>query len=1213
MTIQAVTKHNTDPEYLTKLGAQAIAGAANGSEKGGTAVAGAVALIVSNAQTNALIGPNAVIIYANGDVKVEATEQSKLAARAWGATLTSSKFDEQNNAAGTGAGQTAGTTAGGAASGTAGSSSGAGVGAAFAMIYAYDQTKAEIGDQAQITAKSLTVNAQKQEVKINAADGIKNIEINGVITTGATQIKDGKIKINTTENTQSEEEIKVSDLADVALNLWNLLANKNYYLEAVGGSIADTATSFTGAGSFTVLVAQDTVEALVGKNVVLVLTDGLTVTAASKVNAVTIAGSVAYGGSKSAGIGVNTIVNDTDVRAELGDKTNVTVSGNGNVLISADGDLNLVSVLVAASVSSTKTGSTSGTQAAGEGVVNIFINDNKAIAKVGDAVVISVPNGNVTVKAASKIGYTGIVGGLAKSGGHGIGASVSVLVVNNEILAQTGNGATITAGKKIHVDADSKETIVAVVVNGAAATGTNSGVAVAVSPSVNVIKGSTQAIAGTGTYKANTMDVTADSTTKIVILSGGAAVSTGKAGVGGSVQVDVFLKKVKALIADGTEGTYAVILAPGGLTVSANSKEDSYLFVIGLGGGRSAAVSGSIAVVVIDNEVEAKIGDYAMVGATNSRGDVTVSAEDDMVTVVLAGGVAASTSGAAVGLANADVIASGSTKAQIGDHVTVYGNNVTVTAASDKKFINVVISGGVSNASAAVAGSAAVVVVGDTVKAAIGDNAVIDANGDVEVIALGSTDIIDIVGNLGISNGSAAVGASIDTIVYQGTVYAGIGKGTQITTSNNGNVIVSAKSNDKLIDLVIGVGVSSGSAAVNGSVAVIVAKQNVFALIGTPDSNNNYADAAGTKIQADGSVQVTAEAEQLILSGAGSAAISLGTAGVGAGIIVVTDTHRAWAEAGKGAEINALGKKPVTGNFGKLAVTSGTSGNVTYKNGKHDQMTINGVIIGAFNTTNLHTIAVTGSGGSTAGVGIATVTVVEKARSQAVINDNAKINQGSRTGAHQQSSVHVIASNDTVESVSGGAASGGGTAGVSGAVVVYTGIKKTTARIGDGAQVKAENEIVVLAHSDNQIYANVVGAAVGGTAGVGGSVSVIVLQDTTTASVGGNLTANAITVKAESNELLELSATAFQAAGTAAVGASVGTIVFKGKTFAIVRPETTLTAANGNITVYADSKEKVIMTVLGGGARWNGSSEWLFRSSGHERDHSGEGRRWNLR
>ena len=50
----------------------------------------------------------------------------------------------------------------------------------------------------------------------------------------------------------------------------------------------------------------------------------------------------------------------------------------------------------------------------------------------------------------------------------------------------------------------------------------------------------------------------------------------------------------------------------------------------------------------------------------------------------------------------------------------------------------------------------------------------------------------------------------------------------------------------------------------NGSVAVIVAKQNVFALIGTPDGGNNYADASGTSIKAKGSIGVTAEAEQLI-------------------------------------------------------------------------------------------------------------------------------------------------------------------------------------------------------------------------------------------------------------------------------------------------------------------------------------------------------------
>lgn len=41
------------------------------------------------------------------NVKVEATEQSKLAARAWGATLTSAKFDEQNKSGG----QTSGSSA----------------------------------------------------------------------------------------------------------------------------------------------------------------------------------------------------------------------------------------------------------------------------------------------------------------------------------------------------------------------------------------------------------------------------------------------------------------------------------------------------------------------------------------------------------------------------------------------------------------------------------------------------------------------------------------------------------------------------------------------------------------------------------------------------------------------------------------------------------------------------------------------------------------------------------------------------------------------------------------------------------------------------------------------------------------------------------------------------------------------------------------------
>ena len=1187
ITIQAVTKTNMDDNFRTKLGAEAIAGAGNGSEDGGAAVAGAVAVISSSAETMAEIGRN-ITVYSDGEVTVEAIEQSRLAARAWGATLTSSTFDEQNNG-GNGSGSSSGNGSSSGSSG-AGKGSGAGVGASFAIIYAKVKTKAEVGDNARIYAKSLEVNAEKKAV--NATWTNKDVEINGTISSGSKQLSGGKIYINTTDKAQSDNELTISDLSSAAMDLLNLLSNQNYYLEAVGGSVSTVGSSFTGAGSFTVLVMEDTVEALVGNSVVLVLTDGLKVTAASKVNAAVITGSVAYGGSKSAGVAISTIVNNMAVKAALGEnvKAGGTVDANGNVTgnmtgdvtISADSDLGVTSVLVAGGVSSNR--KSNGISVSGDGVIQVFVSSNTTGAQIGNGTAIKT-NGDIFVLAASSLKYTGITGGIAAGSGHGVGASVSVIVVNTKTAAAIGNNVQITA-KNLAVSAIGKEKITAIIVNGAAA-GSN-GSAVAVSPAVNVIRTSTLAGVGTGTYNlTGSMKVTADDVTKILVISGGAAVSGGKAGVGGSVQVDVILKTVQALIADGTGGAYAAIYAPGGLTVKADSGEQLWLFVMGLGGGKSAAVSGSVGVVVISNQVEAHIGSYTRVGNAGNRGNVSVIAADNMLTVVVAGGVAVSASSAAVGLSNIDMIADGTTKASIGDHAVIYGNNVTVKGDSGKRFVNVAVSGGVSGASAAVTGSAVIAVVGDSIIALIEENAKVQAAGTVSVMAEGATDIIDIVGSLGV--GGNAFGASIDTIVYSGKVYSGIGKGT--TVDAGGNVIVSAVSNDKLVDLVIGVGVGSSGAAVNGSVAVIVVKQNVVALIGIPGSDNSYADATGTVIRADGSIRVTAETIQELLSAAGSVAVSGSGAGVGAGVVVVTDSHRAWAEAGKNAVLDALGKTPVNGNFGSMnvsdvtIVTPGTNGNdvkTSYKKGSRGTMTINGVVIGAFNTSSIHILAVTAAGGSGAGVGAATATVVEQAKVQAIINSGAKIN---RTAARQggSASVSVLASSDTVESVSGGSAAAGGTAGVSGAVVVYTGMKETTAKIADGVELYAENGLAVWARSENHIYANVIGAAAGGSAGVGATVSVIVLQDVTTAGVAGSVTAGSITVKAEAYENLQLSATSAAGSGTVGVGAAVGTIVFKGTTLAQVRPGAALIATNGDILIYAGSEERVNMTVLGAG------------------------------
>ena len=178
VTIQALTKTNMDDNFRTKLGAEAIAGAGNGSEDGGAAVAGAVAVISSSAETTAEIGRN-ITIYSDGEVTVEAIEQSRLAARAWGATLTSSTFDEQNNG-GNGSGSSS------SSGSSSGKGSGAGVGASFAIIYAKNKTKAQVGDNARIYAKSLEGNAEKKAV--NATWTNKDVEINGTISSGSKQL-----------------------------------------------------------------------------------------------------------------------------------------------------------------------------------------------------------------------------------------------------------------------------------------------------------------------------------------------------------------------------------------------------------------------------------------------------------------------------------------------------------------------------------------------------------------------------------------------------------------------------------------------------------------------------------------------------------------------------------------------------------------------------------------------------------------------------------------------------------------------------------------------------------------------------------------------------------------------------------------------------------------------------------------------------------------
>ncbi|HHU63567.1 MAG TPA: hypothetical protein GXZ32_05095, partial [Clostridiales bacterium] len=133
-----------------------------------------------------------------------------------------------------------------------------------------------------------------------------------------------------------------------------------------------------------------------------------------------------------------------------------------------------------------------------------------------------------------------------------------------------------------------------------------------------------------------------------------------------------------------------------------------------------------------------------------------------------------------------------------------------------------------------------------------------------------------------------------------------------------------------------------------------------------------------------------------------------------------------------------------------------------------------------------------GAGGGAAGVAGSVVVKVIGTTTQAYIGANARINQDVGFGSSGQSV--VIRAQDRVISVgAAGAGAGGGAAGVGASADVTIVRNLTSAYIGDGAYVNARKNIDIIAISDKYVNSIVIAGSGGGAAGVAGAVSVIVV------------------------------------------------------------------------------------------------------------------------
>ena len=616
------------------------------------------------------------------------------------------------------------------------------------------------------------------------------------------------------------------------LELLNFIACNNYYGDAIAGSAQSGDAAI--AGAFVVIVLNNATNAYIGDGAVLNIRGNINIDSKSDVNAKAFGGAVAF--ANKAGVGITTvnIINFDAVRAYIGEEAIVISDGNIRIVADADQEFTIISV------------SAGGASKAGvSGVFDLLLNFNSSEAYIGSNAEVKAEC-DILINASNDTEAYLVAGGGAGGGTAGVGGSIAVIIARNNTLAYIADDSMVDAGGTLSINALNNLLSISAVISGAG--GGKAGVAASLS--VKTIESNTLAYIGPGavingdpayrtTDQAISITAVDDSILVGVVGSGAGG---GSAGVGASSDTTVLLKTVKAYIADATDELNGVkVTATKNIIIAAESSENVISVTAGFAGGGSAGVGGAVTVVVTTNDIEAYIGQSAVV---STNGSIAISAEEDLVLVIIAGsGAGGGSAGVGASVAVSTVV--NTVKAYIGNNaqVTALGNGdavsfytgaggkeksdgrgVLIGAYSTEDVILTVVSGA-GGGSAGAAASMGVSVIKNTTQAYIGDGSKVNINNEganvaqeVRVIAADDTVMVDMVGG-GAGGGSAGVGASIDVVVLVKTTQAYIGSGAYVAAQKDINV--SSLSQDVITSIVVG-GAGGGSAGVAGTVSVVV-------------------------------------------------------------------------------------------------------------------------------------------------------------------------------------------------------------------------------------------------------------------------------------------------------------------------------------------------------------------------------------------------------
>jgi hypothetical protein len=656
--------------------------------------------------------------------------------------------------------------------------------------------------------------------------------------------------------------------------------------------------------------------------------------------------------------------------------------------------------------------------------------------------------------------------------------------------------------------------------------------------------------AGLSVTTAGAVTIGATNTAGVAASGSGVAENPqSKVGIGVGVGLGILNNKTAARVGNGAS------ITAGSVAVTAASRENAdgaylrRLTALGISGatGSSVAVAGSLAVGISTGRTDALLGDNVTV---TSGGAVALSVDNtSQLSAKALAGAATTGSGAGVGASIAVVVSEKEYGAGMGANANITAGSLAVTARNHRidagnafSFVNfddwdavsstltsaidgkilgdsnyyVEAIGGAASQGVAVQGSFGVMVFGDTLAAGIGANSTVNAGtGTVELKAEGDFFAQDVSGALAASTSSAAVGVSSSVIVSSGVTTATLGDGARITSAGAFDARAQARQD---IWVLAASASAASSAGVAGVATVITSSNRVEALMGR-----------GARVTVSGAGAVALNAKNdfdtfSLAAGLGAA----GTAGVGAAASVVT-----------------------VNNITRAALADGTSAA-----NRAEINTAGAITIAADATASGRTYTAAGGAAGTVGAGAGAGVYVLGTTTEARAGDFAKLGNAFDGGDITVSAKDI----STLLSVAG-AAGVGGTVGGGAGVAIGVITKTTGASIGANALVRGGN-VTVAAESAEDFDALTAAVGVGGKAGIAGAVTVLSVTTNTTARIGAGadvLADGNVAVTADGKTEIDMIEGAF-GGGTAGVGASVGVTVIDATTLARIDTGADVTA-----------------------------------------------------